>query len=124
MTLIFLNLETMLQFDGSKFIVERPTTTTSKANRQFQPEVPADIGSKGITTPRQRGRPSGSRVIESTDEDEDVAPFETPRVLKKTKTRVEPASEIEAISDMEKNKAKSVKKMKGQNKGKNNNTVC
>lgn len=108
----FLNLETMVGFDGSRFIVKRPTKT-SKANLQPQPEVPADIESIG-TTPRQRGQPSGSRVLYTEEEDE-VAPFETPRVLKKAKQRVEPASEI----DEEENKEKLVKMTTGQNKGKN-----
>ena len=105
-------LETLVQFDGSRFIVQWPTKT-SKANLQPQPEVPADIESK-VTTPRQQGRPSGRRVLDTEDED-GVAPFETPRVLKKTKNRVEPASETEGKSDEE----NTVKKTMGQNKGKN-----
>lgn len=108
----FFNLETLVQFDGSRFIVQRPTKTP-KANLQPQPEVPADIESK-VTTPRQQGRPSGRRVLDTEDED-GVAPFETPRVLKKTKNRVEPASETEGKSDEE----NTVKKTMGQNKGKN-----
>ena len=110
-----MNLESMIQFDGSKFVVKRPSTKSSKANPQFKPKVPTDI-EKG-TTPRQQPGVSSNHVIHSTDED--VAPFETPRVLKKTKKTVEPASEIEGISesDEEKNEVKSVKK--GQNKGKN-----
>jgi hypothetical protein len=112
-TLIFLNLESMIQFDGSKFVVKRPSTKSSKANPQFKPKVPTDI-EKG-TTPRQQPGVSSNHVIHSTDED--VAPFETPRVLKKTKRTIKPASEIESISDEEKNEIKSVKK--GQNKGKN-----
>ena len=120
----------MIQFDGSKFVVKKPSTKPSKSNPslQFKPtKVPTDIESKG-TTPRQRDQPgaSGSHVIHSTDED--VAPFETPRVLKKTKKTVKPAtgSEIEVISDEEKNEVKSVKKtnLKGQNKGKNKRVSC
>ena len=119
--MIFLNLETLVQFDGSKFIVGRPTKT-SKANLQPQPEAPADIESMG-TTPRQKGQPSGRRVLQVVDtEDEDgVAPFETPKVLKnlKAKKRVEPASlsETEGKSD-EENKGKLVLKTTGKNKGK------
>ena len=117
----FLNLETLVQFDGSRFIVQRPTKTP-KAKPQPQPEVPADIES----TPRQRdSQPSGNRVIIDMDEeDSDVAPFETPRVLKKTKKRVEPvASETE---DEEKNKVKSVEKKttKGQNNKRANTVSC
>lgn len=89
MIIFFLNLETLVQFNGSKLVYQRPTKT-SKANPQPQPEVPADHDIRVDSTPRQQNFQPNRKRVTDTDEDSEsnVATFETPRVLlKKTKEK-------------------------------------
>ncbi|KAF8804342.1 hypothetical protein BYT27DRAFT_7340272, partial [Phlegmacium glaucopus] len=106
--------ETLIRFEGSKIISQRPTNISNLANDQ--PQVLSNTDSEEEKMPWPGDFQQSQNTIADTD-NEDIKPFETPAALKKAKKQAVPVSEIEETSEIEGVETKWVGTDKQKNKG-------